>query len=167
MHYFIWFSLSRALGEILLARFFHTRNPRHREISASSAKSTSTWLSVHQDMMLKHCRGRALLRKVSGKNVFGNFWQMGKGYFSGHRFRKWFEYSPGFRIKELKRNKVVRFPASDRFIQKTNQMQSSNAECWLNNFMWVPGCICKGKGPPCISRSHGEGIWLTEVTVTW
>ena len=43
---------------------------------------------------------------------------MGRGYFSGHRFMKCFEYSPGFRIKGLKRNKVVRFPASDSFIPK-------------------------------------------------
>lgn len=166
MNYFVLFSLSRALGEILLARLFHTRNPRHREISDSSAKSTSTRLSVHRDMVLKHCRGRALLRKVSVKNVcLGIFGRWVKAT-SVVRFMKWFEYSPGFRIKELKRNKVVSFPASDRFIQKTNQMQSS-WECWLNNFMWVPGCICKGKGPPCISRSHGEGSWLTEVTITW
>lgn len=166
MHYFIWFSLSRALGEILLARFFHTRNPRHREISASSAKSASTWL-CSSGYGVKALQGKSSAKKsLREKCVFGNFWQMGKGYFSGHRFMKWFEYSPGFRIKELKRIKVVRFPASDRFIQKTNQIQSS-WECWLNNFMWVPGCICKGKGPPCISRSHGEGIWLTEVTITW
>lgn len=43
---------------------------------------------------------------------------MGREYFSGQRFMKHWEHSPGVRIKGLKRNKVVSFTASDRFIPK-------------------------------------------------
>lgn len=49
---------------------------------------------------------------------FRSYWQMGRGYFGGCGFMQCFEYSSGMRIKGLKINKVVRFPASDRFIPR-------------------------------------------------
>lgn len=70
----------------------------------------------------------------------GSYWQMGRGYFRDHRFMKCCADSAGIRIKGLKRNKVVRFPVSDRCNPQTNQIQSS-WEWRLNNFKSVTRCV--------------------------
>lgn len=57
------------------------------------------------------------------KNVFWKLLDGERMFVSGHKFMKCYEYSPGIRIKGLKRNKVVGFAASDRFIPKQTRFR--------------------------------------------